>query len=298
MFRGSIPALITPFKENGEIDFTSFRNLLHLHLRESSDALLISGSTGEASTLTTEEFSSLLSFAVQEIKGNIPVIAGTGSNSTKKAIEKTLLAKNLGANAALILIPGENLPQEEGIFLHFQKINEINFPYIVYYNPSRGSSYISQQGLFKISHLKNCIGFKLSVNKMGSFREFLDLVCHHSNVWHGNDDKFLQENFLGNFSGSFSIVANQFPKFWKKIVDFSLNNQKEQALALYKKIQPFLRAILLEVNPQGIKHSLAHQGLCKDILRAPLMPVKKETQEEIHAELKNFLQQIYIDALN
>ncbi len=288
MFTGSIVALVTPFEEGGhDIDFKAVKKLVEMHLLEGSDALVIGGTTGEGPTLEKEEFCQLLDFVVKQVSGRIPVIAGTGTNSTKKSVEMTRLAKEMGAAGALLIMPYYNKPTDQGVLAHFREISKVGIPFIPYHHPGRCGIELDVETLIELSKYDFVCGIKECSKNNGSLRELLE-KAPDTIILSGDDDRAIDMIRMGA-KGSISVIANLFPGYWKKIIDATLARNFDEASALYALIKPLLWAISLEVNPQGIKCALAKESKCKDILRLPLLSVTDDTREEIHAALTNFL---------
>ncbi len=287
MFTGSIVALVTPFDEvGGGIDFGALKKLIEIHLLEGSDALVVGGTTGESPTIEKEEFCKLLDFVIGEVGGRIPVIAGTGTNSTKKTVEITLLAKEMGAAAALLIMPYYNKPQDRGVLAHFREISKIGLPFIPYHHPGRCGIELDVESLIELSKYDFVVGIKECSKNKGALREFIE-KAPNAIVLSGDDDRAIDMIRMGA-KGCISVIGNLFPGYWKKIIQAALMGNFDEALKLYAEIKPLLWAISLEINPQGIKCALAKESKCKNILRLPLLPVTNDTEEEIHEALDKF----------
>jgi len=288
MFTGSIVALVTPFEDGGDrVDYTALKNLVELHLDEGTDAIVIGGTTGEGPTLEKEEFCSALEFVLKEVNGKIPVIAGTGTNSTKKTIEMTALAQTIGANGALIITPYYNKPTDQGVLSHFKEISKIGLPYIAYHHPGRCGIELGVEALIELSLFDHLVGIKECSRNRGALRELLE-KRPSTTILSGDDDRAIEMIQMGA-KGSISVIANLLPGAWKKIIHAAMNHNFREAEELYKTIKSLVWAITLEVNPQGIKCALAKKSLCKDVLRLPLLPVTDDTREEIHEALEKLL---------
>lgn len=284
MFTGSIVALVTPFKkQNQEIDFLSVKRLIDLHLLEGTDAIVIGGTTGEGPTLEKDEFKELLSFVIKEVDGKLPVIAGTGTNCTRKTVEMTKLAKDLGADGALIILPYYNKPTDKGVLAHFREISKVELPFIAYHHPGRCGIELDVETLIELSSYDFLVGIKECSKNKTALRELLE-KSPNTVVLSGDDDRAIEMIRMGA-KGVISVIANLIPGYWKKLIDASLTGNFQEAEELFKQIQSLLWAISLEVNPQGIKCALAKLGMCENILRLPLLPVTQDTEEEIHEAL-------------
>jgi len=284
LFTGSIVAMVTPFLENKEIDFESARKLIKMHLLEGTDALVIGGTTGEGPTLEEDEFCLLLEFVLKEVDGKIPVIAGTGSNSTKKTVGFTKRAKEIGATGALVIVPYYNKPTDLGVLAHFQEVNKVGIPLIVYHHPGRCGIELDSETLIKLLDEEFVVGIKDCSKNYSSLRHVLEKKPD-AIILSGDDDKTI-EMIQRGAKGSISVVANLFPGHWKKIIDVAIHGNFLQAEKEYAKIKTIVWAISLEINPQGIKCALSEGGWCKNELRLPLLPVTKDTEEEIYESLR------------
>lgn len=284
MFTGSIVAMVTPFLESGEIDFESVRKLVATHLLEGTDGLVVGGTTGEGPTLEEEEFSKLLAFVIKEVNGKIPVIAGTGSNSTKKTVYLTKLAKEIGARGALVIVPYYNKPTDEGVIAHFAEVNKVMLPLIVYHHPGRCGIELDSETLIKLLKYEFVVGLKDCSKNKSALRHVLEKVPD-AIILSGDDESSI-EMIQRGAKGVISVMGNLLPSYWKNIIDNALLGNFLEAEKQYAVIKALVWAISLEVNPQGIKYALFEEGLCKNVLRLPLIPVRKETEEEIYESLK------------
>ncbi len=291
MFRGSIVALVTPFtKENEAIDFGAVKNLVEMHIAEKTDAIVIGGTTGEGPTLEKDEFVELLNFVIKTVAGRIPVIAGTGTNSTKKSVEMTTLAKELGADGALVIMPYYNKPTDAGVLAHFREISKVGLPYIAYHHPGRCGIELDVETLVELSRFDHLVGIKECSKNRGAIRELLEKAPHLT-ILSGDDDSAIEMIQIGA-KGVISVIANLFPLYWCDVIHSALKGDYKKSEELFKKIKPILWAISLEVNPQGIKCALAKEGLCEDVLRLPLLSVTEDTREEIHDAICACMQKI------
>ena len=287
MFTGSIVALVTPFeKEFQNIDYPSVKKLLEMHILEGSDAIVIGGTTGEGPTLEKEEFCTLLDFVVKEVDGRIPVIAGTGTNSTKKTVEMTKLAKELGANGALIITPYYNKPTDLGVLAHYREVSKLGLPFIPYHHPGRCGIELDVETLIELSKYEFFAGIKECSKNRSALRELLE-KAPHAIILSGDDDRAIDMIQMGA-KGCISVIGNLIPAYWKKIIQAALNHNFEEALEFYAEVKSLIWAISIEVNPQGVKCALAKMGQCEDVLRLPLLPVIEETREEIYEYLHEF----------
>ena len=288
MLKGSIVALITPFK-NGELDEEKYINLIHYHIKNGTKGIVPAGTTGESPTLSHYEHRRVIEIAVKQCNGKIPVIAGTGSNSTSEAVELSTHAEKSGANNLLIVTPYYNKPTQEGLFQHYKKINDnVGIPIIIYNIPSRSVVDMSVDTMSRLFELKNIIGVKdatgdldrvnLQLKSMG--KEFIQLT--------GNDDNALEFNKRGGI-GSISVTANIAPKICSDFQKYSLSKDKNEfnkAIELDKILQPIHHSMFIESNPAPVKYAASLMGLCEPDVRLPLVQVTKKTKEIINSNLK------------
>ena len=292
MFSGAIVALVTPFnKESRAIDFAAVDKLLQMHLSEKCDGIVVGGTTGEGPTLEKEEFFELLDFVIKKVKGQIPVLAGTGTNSTKKTVEMTQRAKEMGANGALVIMPYYNKPTDAGVLAHFREVSKVGLPYIAYHHPGRCGIELAVETLLELSTYDNLAGIKECSKNKSALRELLE-KSPATIILSGDDDRAIEMIRMGA-KGSISVIANLFPTYWYDVIHAALKGDYSEAEALFQKIKPLLWAISLEVNPQGIKCALAKEALCEDVLRLPLLSVTDDTREEIHDALASWTKCIY-----
>ncbi len=288
MLKGSIVALITPFK-NGELDEEKYINLIHYHIKNGTNGIVPAGTTGESPTLSHYEHRRVIEIAIKQCNGKIPVIAGTGSNSTSEAVELSTHAEKSGANNLLIVTPYYNKPTQEGLFQHYKKINDnVGIPIIIYNIPSRSVVDMSIETMARLFELKNIIGVKdatgdldrvnLQLKSMG--KEFIQLT--------GNDDNALEFNKRGGI-GSISVTANIAPKICSDFQKYSLSKDKNEfnkAIELDKILQPIHHSMFIESNPAPVKYAASLMGLCEPDVRLPLVQVTKKTKEIINSNLK------------
>jgi 4-hydroxy-tetrahydrodipicolinate synthase len=280
MFQGSITALVTPFDERGEnIDYISFRKLLQKQIEAKTDAIVIAGTTGEGSSIEKEELKKLLEFSLEEVDGKIPIIAATGTNITKKTLELTELAKSVGADAALIIVPYYNKPEDKGVIQHYKEIDKVKLPYILYHHPGRCGKELREETLIEIAKFDYLSGFKECSSNINLMKRIIE-KSNGKPVLSGDDDKILERLELG-MKGSISVVANIFPDVWKNILDLYISGNKLEAQFLYQKIKPMIWSLFIETNPQGVKYALSLKNLIHNTFRLPLLSVSEDTKEEI-----------------
>ena len=287
MFKGSNVALITPFKDN-KLDVEAYIKLIHFHLINGTNGLVPAGTTGESPTLSHEEHQQVIELCIKESKGTIPVIAGTGSNSTKEAISLTKHAEKVGANAALVVTPYYNKPTQEGLYQHYKAINDsCGIPIIIYNIPSRSVIDMSVYTMARLFELKNIVGVKDATGvldrvdeqkkKMGT--DFIQLT--------GNDDNAFEFNKRGGV-GAISVTANIAPKLCSDFQKFSLSksdNEQKEAERIDKILQPVHNSMFIESNPSPVKYAANLLNLCSDDVRLPLVKVTELTKKVVKETL-------------
>lgn len=276
MLKGSIVALVTPMTPNGELDLPALKNLVDWHIQAGTHALVLLGSTGEGVTLQTAEKKVLLETALQHAKGQIPIIAGTGSNSTAQTIEQTLMAKALGAVAALVVAPYYNKPTQEGMFLHYKKIAEdTNFPIILYNVPSRTASDLLPATVARLSQIPNIIGIKEATGDLKRL-ENLKEHCRPGFLLYSGDDASAMDFILQGGDGVISVCANILPDLWAKMCTAALNHEVAIAKGYNDNLKTLNQRLYLESNPIPVKWALSWMGKIKVGIRLPLTPLAAE----------------------
>jgi len=289
MFHGSIVALVTPMAETGEIDYPAVDRLIDFHLAHGTDGLVIGGTTGESACLTDDEFLALLDRAIQRVAGRIPVIAGTGCPATKKTIAKTRLAEAKGANAALVVTPYYNRPEQAGLVAHYQAIHDATgIPLIIYNVPGRTGVDLLPESTAILAELPNMVAIKEANSQSGRINELLELVADKMTVLSG-DDSSACRSMLEGAQGVVSVVANVVPASIHALCEAACSSQAGPAKLLDDSLRSLYDALALETNPQPVKWALHEMGLTADGIRLPLLPLAAEhrrTLLRILSELK------------
>ncbi len=289
MFKGSNVALITPFK-NDKLDVDSYIKLIHFHMENGTNALVPAGTTGESPTLSHEEHQKVIDLCIQESNSKLPVIAGTGSNSTEEAISLTTHAEKAGANAALIVTPYYNKPTQEGLYQHYKAINDrCGLPIIIYNIPGRSVIDMSVETMTRLFELKNIIGVKDATGDLDRVDQQLKAMGKDFIQLTGNDDNALEFNKRGG-SGAISVTANIAPKLCSRFQSLSIltdDKSKKEAKELDDMMQPLHSAMFVESNPSPVKYAAKQLGLCDDTVRLPLVKVTEKTKEIINKALKS-----------
>ncbi len=285
MIKGSITALVTPFKKDLTIDLKAFEELIEWQIEEKTDAILVCGSTGEVALLSHEEQMLLIKHAVQVAKKRIPIIAGTGFSQTSATVEKTQKAKALGADACLVIVPYYVRPTEEGCFAHFAAVNQVGLPMIVYHHPGRTGTKLSPQGFAKIAALEHVMGLKEGTVDINYF---LELKRYISIPVYSGDDVLALPHLACGSQGVCSIVGNVIPGLWKEMIDCMLRYELKEGKILFESMYELCRSLVIETNPQCVKYALSLLKKCSPYLRLPLVEPREETKQEISKALQKF----------
>ena len=285
MLKGSIVALITPF-ENSTLNEDVFRNLIHYHLKNGTNGVVPGGTTGESPTLSHDEHKKIIEIAIRECNGKIPVIAGTGSNSTSEAVERSKFADKAGSDALLVVTPYYNKPTQEGLYQHYKKINDnVGIPIIIYNIPSRSVIDMSVDTMKRLYELKNIVGVKDATGDLNRVNQQLKSMGKEFIQLTGNDDNALEFNKRGGV-GSISVTANIAAKLCSDFQNSCLNGFKDSE-NLDKILQPLHTAMFIESNPSPVKYAASLLKMCSPEVRLPLVEVKEETKKKISQALKD-----------
>ena len=281
MFQGSMVAIVTPMNSDGSLDIKSFKSLLDFHIEKKTNGVVVVGTTGEAPTIDFDEHTFLIEEAVNHINGKIPVIAGSGANSTKEAIFLTKKSKELGADACLLITPYYNKPNQRGMFEHFKAINDsVDIPQILYNVPCRTGVDIDNKTVKDLSELKNIIGIKDATGEMDRLDELKNKVSEEFLFLSGDDTTFLDYMKHGG-TGVISVTANIRPDLMNDACDKMLDQKHEDAEEINKKLEPLHRAMFLESNPIPVKWLLNHLGKINSKIRLPLVTLDEMYHQEL-----------------
>ncbi len=286
VFTGAATAIITPFK-NDKIDYEAFGKLINWQIDEGIDAIVVCGTTGEASTLTDEEHKGAIKFAVDTVAGRVPVIAGTGSNDTAYAIEMTEFACAAGADAMLVVTPYYNKATQNGLIKMFTAIADASTKPVILYNvPSRTGCNIQPATAAKLSEHDNIVAIKEASGNISQIAELAHLVGDKLDIYSGNDDQIIPILSLGG-KGVISVLSNPMPAATSKIChDYFAGNHKE-SLEAQLKLLPFINALFSEVNPIPAKAAMAAMGYCENSLRLPLTEMEADHEAKLLAIMKD-----------
>lgn len=290
MIQGSIVALITPLQKDNQIDILALEKLLEWHLQEGTDGLVLCGSTGEGNLLETEEKLLVFETAKKVVGNNIPLVAATGTSSTKESVFLTSEAKRMKMDACLAVVPPYLRPSADGCFQHFLQIAEVGLPFILYHHPQRTGIKLGQCDLERIFTIPGMLGIKDAADDLNFSMDLAQKIPHFS----GNDLLTLPQFSIG-FAGSISIIGNLFPKEWKKYIELALAHRMEEARLAFFQLQKFCKAMNLETNPQCIKYAMSLMGKCLPYYRLPLCLPTDENRSIIKGLLESKLQPGLLD---
>ena len=285
MFKGSMPALVTPFKD-GAVDFDALKKLVDWHIAEGSSGIVPVGTTGESPTVTHREHEEVIRAVVEAAGGLVPVMAGAGSNNTEEALRFVQYAKDVGADAALVVTPYYNKPTQAGMYAHFAAVNEVGLPIYIYNIPPRSVVDMTPETMGKLPKLPNIVGVKdataditrVSKQRITCGTDFVQLS--------GEDASALGFNAHGGV-GCISVTANVAPRLCAEFQAATLAGDYAKALEYQDKLMPLHEAIFLEPGVSGAKAGLAMLGMCREDVRLPLLPVSDVTKEALHMAMRN-----------
>ena len=284
MLKGSIVALITPFKDNN-LDENTYRALIDYHLKNGTNGVVPGGTTGESPTLSHSEHKKIIEIAVNECKRKIPVIAGTGSNSTDEAVDLSKFAEKAGSDALLVVTPYYNKPTQEGLYQHYKKINDnVGIPIVIYNIPSRSVIDMSVETMSKLYELKNIIGVKDATGDLNRVDQQLKLMGKEFIQLTGNDDNALEFNKRGGV-GAIGVTANVAAKLSSEFQK-ACSEDISKAEEIDKLLQPLHTSLFIESNPSPVKYAASLLGMSNPSVRLPLVEIKDETKKKVLEALK------------
>ncbi len=286
MIQGSIVAIVTPMFEDGSLDFQSLKALLDWHIAEGTDAIVIVGTTGESPTVTVEEHCELIKVAIEHVAGRIPVIAGTGGNSTSEAIELTAFAKQAGADASLQVVPYYNRPTQEGMVQHFTRIAEsVDLPVILYNVPGRTVADMSNDTIVRLSSVPGIVGVKDATGNIARGTELLRAVPKSFAVYSGDDATAMALMFCGG-KGNISVTANVAPRAMHELCVAAMAGRVAEAVAINDKLIPLHNRLFVEPNPVPVKWALQQMGRMQGGIRLPLVPLGAASHDWLRSALR------------
>lgn len=286
MFRGSIVALITPMYEDGRVDEDSLGRLVDFHVENGTSALVIVGTTGESATLDDEEHCTLIRRSVELSAGRIPVIAGTGANSTTEAIELTMCARQAGADAALLVTPYYNKPTQDGLYLHYKAIAEaVDMPQILYNVPGRTACDMLPETVARLSRIPNIVGLKEATGDLERLAHLKTLCTEDFDLFSG-DDATACEFILQGGHGDISVTANVAPRLMQQMCAAALSGRRDEALAINARLDILHRKLFVQSSPIPVKWAMAEMGLSPRGIRLPLTWLTEDAQPVVRAAMQ------------
>ena len=285
MFRGSIVAIVTPFR-NGKVDEKALGNLIEWHIKEGTNAIVPCGTTGESATLDYKEHFRVIKFTVGVVNNRVPVIAGTGANATDETIMITREAKKSGADAALLVSPYYNKPTQEGLYRHYKAIADaVKMPLILYNVPGRTAVNMLPSTVARLAEIKNIVGIKEATGDLRQVSEIIRLCGDRIDVISGDDFTTLPLMALGG-QGVISVSANVAPKLMSQMCSLWDQGKHDEARAIHFKLEPLNAAMFIETNPIPVKTALAMMGKIKEEFRLPLCEMSPANKEKLKAVMK------------
>jgi len=286
MVTGSIVAIVTPMQDDGQLDLVRFKSLIDWHIREGTDGIVVVGTTGESPTVNFDEHKALIRLAVEHAAGRIPIIAGTGANSTPEAIELSESAKKAGASASLSVVPYYNKPTQEGLYQHFRAIAErVDIPQIVYNVPGRTVADLANDTTLRLAQIPNIIGIK---DATGNIERGTDLVRRAPKdfaIYSGDDATGLALMLLGG-KGVISVTSNVAPRLMREMCRSALAGDVVTARRLNEKLLPLHQKLFVEANPIPVKWAVAQLGLIGNGLRLPMTPLSSQFYETVREAMR------------
>ncbi|MEX1199469.1 MAG: 4-hydroxy-tetrahydrodipicolinate synthase [Methylophaga sp.] len=285
MFSGSMVALVTPMRADGSVDSESLRKLVEFHIDNGTDGIVAVGTTGESATLSVEEHCDVIRQIVEQVNGRIPVIAGTGANSTTEAIELSEYARDLGVAAVLLVVPYYNRPTQQGLYLHFKTIAEaVDIPQILYNVPSRTACDLSPETVGRLAKIKNIIGIKEATGDVRRVQLIKDLVDADFELYTGEDGNTV-DFILAGGCGVISVTANIAPKLMHEMCVAAMAGDADKARQINDKLAPLHRYLFSESNPIPVKWALHEMGLIPSGIRLPMTVLSEQFHQPVRDAL-------------
>ena len=286
MIQGSIVAIVTPMHADGSLDLPGLRKLIDWHIAEGTDSIVIVGTTGESPTVTVEEHCELIKLAVEHAAKRIPIIAGSGGNSTAEAIELTKYAKSVGADASLQVVPYYNRPTQEGIYQHFKKIAEsVDLPVILYNVPGRTVADMSNDTILRLAQVPGIVGIKDATGNIARGSDLIRLAPKSFAVYSGDDPTAMALMFCGA-KGNISVTANVAPRAMHELCVAAMAGKVAEAVSINNKLLPLHNKLFVEPNPVPVKWALAEMGIMEAGIRLPLVPLSAEHHATVRAAMR------------
>ncbi|MEH6575703.1 MAG: 4-hydroxy-tetrahydrodipicolinate synthase [Amphritea sp.] len=286
MITGSIVALVTPMMPNGDVDWDALDKVVDFHLAKGTDSIVAVGTTGESATLNCDEHCQVIKRVVDRVSGAIPVIAGTGANSTQEAIELTQSAKTAGADACLLVTPYYNKPTQEGMFQHYKTIAEaVDIPQILYNVPGRTACDMLPETVLRLSAVSNIIGIKEATGDLDRAKLLIEKAPKEFAIYSGDDLTAVELMLLGG-DGNISVTANVAPAEMGELCRLAIAGETEAARALQEKLMPLHTKLFVESNPIPVKWAMSEMGLMGEGIRLPLTVLAEQYHDEVRSALQ------------
>ena len=286
MIKGSLVAIVSPMHEDGKVDLDAYRRLIDWHIAEGTNAIVAVGTTGESPTVDFDEHNELIRVAVEAVRKRVPVIAGTGGNSTAEAIELTRYAKKVGADASLQVVPYYNKPSQEGLYRHFKTIAEtVDLPVILYNVPSRTVADMHNDTTLRLAAVPGIVGIKDATGDLARGADLLRRAPKQFAVYSGNDDSALALILVGGH-GVISVTANVAPRAMSELVRAALDGNLARAREINNQLLPLHFKLFVEPNPIPVKWALQRMGRIAGGIRLPMVPLSASMQPAVEAALK------------
>ncbi|WP_457969862.1 4-hydroxy-tetrahydrodipicolinate synthase [Acinetobacter calcoaceticus] len=285
--QGSIVAIVTPMLKDGGVDWKGLEKLVEWHIEQGTNSIVAVGTTGEASTLSMEEHTQVIKEIIRVANKRIPIIAGTGANSTREAIELTKAAKDLGADAALLVTPYYNKPTQEGLYQHYKAIAEaVELPLILYNVPGRTGVDLANDTAVRLAEISNIVGIKDATGDVPRGKALIDALDGKMAVYSGDDETAWELMLLGA-DGNISVTANVAPKAMSEVCAVAIAKDEQQAKTINNKIANLHNILFCESNPIPVKWALHEMGLIDTGIRLPLTPLAEQYREPLRNALKD-----------
>ncbi len=286
MLAGSLVAIVTPMLADGELDFPRLKSLIDWHVQEGTDGIVIVGTTGESPTVDVEEHGALIKAAVEYAAGRVPVIAGTGGNSTREAIALTKFARSAGADYSLSVVPYYNKPTQEGLYRHYRAIAEAtDLPMLLYNVPSRTVADLANETVLRLAQVPHIVGIKDATSNVERATDLMRRMPRDFLVFSGNDDAALAYTLLGA-KGVISVTANVAPRLMREMIAAARAGDSAKAIAINNRLLGLHRNLFLESNPIPVKWALNRMGRIAEGIRLPLTPLTAPHHETLLAALR------------
>ncbi len=285
MFNGALSAIVTPFRD-GEVDERALRDHIEWQIQSGVDGIVPCGSTGESATLTHEEHDRVIKITIEQTRRRVPVVAGTGSNSTAEAIRLTASAREMGADGALMISPYYNKPTQEGIFRHYKMIAQaVDLPLIVYNIPGRTGSNIAPETFARLCEIRNIVGIKEASGSMDQISDIRRMCGDRLTILSGDDSTVVPIMALGG-KGVIATISNIMPREMHDLAAAGLAGDFARMREIHYRMLPLMRAIFVETNPIPVKQAVAFMGRCTNELRMPLCPMSAPAAEKLKTVMK------------